>query len=153
MSNQITVARDRLLALWRVAAVATAASVVEATWVSTDSAVGHVFKTRMPGTRNRGRMPLVEIDFSSDDNTYLNDEGGMAAIAFDVHIYTSGIQNKTREELAEAIMSAGERSMRGHAENYFENMTSQTSLVDDRPEWFLMTRTFTIELPWSADSV
>ena len=153
MANQITVARDLFIGLWRGATVATAAGIGAVEWASTDESTGHVFDLVSIGVLNKGRLPIVRCIFSNDSNDYTNSEGGMASISFDVEVVVGGVSNKTNIEVAEAIMSAGENAVRNSASRYWDVMQSSSSQMLKGAMSTTLTRNFIAELTWSNDSV
>ncbi len=153
MTNQITVARDRIVARWREDSVATAAGVLSSTWNNADQSIGHVFDLDSPGAVNRGRLPVVRCVFNTDLNDLITDEGGMANMVFDVEVIVGGVTGKTNQELADLIMSAGEFTMRNNADAYWHIADSSSADYEKGPMMTTLTRTFTAELTWSVDSV
>ena len=153
MANQITVARDLLVSALRDTTVGTAAGVNTTDWADTDQSVGHVFKLASPGAVNRGRLPVMNVIFSSDSNDFMNDEGGIAQISFDVEVIVGGVTGITTQELAESIMSAGENALRNAAGNYWEITDSSGSAYEKGPMWTKLIRNFTAEVPWEKSSV
>lgn len=153
MANQITVARDKIVAFWRDSTVATAAGVAGATWANVDQSIGHVFDLDSPGAVNRGRLPIARTIFASDLNDYETIEGGMTSMSFDVEVIVGGVTGKTNQEIADAIMSAGESVMRNATDDYWKITDSSSAPYIKGPMMTTLTRTFTCELTWSADNV
>lgn len=151
--NHITVARDRILARWREDSVASVAGISSSTWNNSDGSIGHVFSLDSPGSINRGRTPHVRCVFNNDSNDFINDQGGMTIMSFDVEVVVGGVTGKTNSELADAIMSAGEFAMRNNNDSYWKIMDSSSAVYLKQPMLTTLTRTFTAELTWSVDSV
>ena len=153
VESHITVARNKMMSIWRSNDVADVACVDRSTWNSTDQAVGHVFDLDSPGAVNRGRLPIVRAIFNADASEYVTDEGGMVSMSFDIEVIVGGVTGKTNQQLADSIMSAGEYEMRTRTDQYWRITDSSSNNYTKGPMMTTLLRTFTCELTWSADSV
>jgi len=152
MATETVVAREKILAAWRLASVATAAGVTLATWADADQSIGHVFSVSSPGAVNRGRLPVVELLFSSKANGYLVDEGGMSEMAFNARVIVGGVYNTASEELAEDIMQAGILEMRNAADSYYRIMDGITTEPTKGPMFNVLQAGLTAELTWEREA-
>ena len=98
-------------------------------------------------------MPVVRVVFNNDADDYVNDLGGMTTMTFDIEVIVGGVTNKTNIQKADAIMSAGEFVVQNGTDQYWKISDSSSPQYLKGPAMTTLTRTFTAELTWSADSV
>ncbi len=125
MSTIGTVLSTRIYAALRDAAVAAQAGVAAGTWASTT--VSHVFRdfTGYMLGRNRGRLPFIEFEISSEAFHQDTVEGGTVKTTVTLRAHVGGRDPEAASNMLEGILAAGMAKIRSEAvDNY-------TALGDD----------------------
>jgi hypothetical protein len=109
-----TILRDAIRTAVRGVSVATAAGVAHGTWSAAVTAGGRVFDgdAGYLGSRNRGRLPFLELWVQDASEVQLSYDGGVSDIQVTLRVHVGGRDQATLDDLAGEILFAAVRAIR-----------------------------------------
>lgn len=116
-SSPATILRDAIRTAVQGATVATAAGIASATWAAAVNSGGHVFDGEggFVGSRNRGRLPFIELWVQSSGEDQLSYEAGVSDNTIMIRAHIGGVDQSQADLDAGEILFACVRAIRSMA--------------------------------------